>query len=416
LSSNNTISSNKIHDNGSSTTNNGIYLTGADSNTITGNDITDTSCSTNCYAINVSDSISDTNYLANNRFSTSAGTPTINDLGTGTVYANQSIAANGAKLVTRTANDVTAFQVQNALGSSIFTVDTSGSQIVLGKPGGSGISGQIQFANATNTNTVTIVSGTTSGTYQITLPTAIAGSNQCLQSGTVAGGNVPLTFGACGGTSGTFVTLQGSSPGTTPDTGNINLTGTIISAILKVGDVTNGITLDPSTGPDYHGTARPTKRISQSPEFLGAVLRGDGSSNTGTLTTSFDATNFHNYYNWTTNQGSNQDFDVATRVAIPNDFSSLTLSPQLCMYGWSDDLTNGTITLNANDSSNTAITLSSSSFTPGSASTWAETCRTISGTPTLTAGGFITLRVTLQAANTKNTRLGEFRIDYLGKF
>ena len=79
-------------------------------------------------------------------------------------------------------------------------------------------------------------------------------------------------------------------------------------------------------------------------------------------------------------------------------------------------MTNGTITLNANDSSNAAITLGSSSYTPGSASTWAETCRTISGTPTLTAGGFITLRVTLQAANTKNTRLGEFRIDYLGKF
>jgi hypothetical protein len=194
------------------------------------------------------------------------------------------------------------------------------------------------------------------------------------------------------------------------------LGGQIILAVLKVGDVTNGITLDPATGPDYHGTARPTKRISQSPEFLGAVLRGDGGSNTGTMTTSFDATNFHNYYNWTTNQGSNQDFDVATRVAIPNDFSSLTLTPQICIYGWSDDLTNGTITLNANDSSNAAITLGSSSYTPGSASTWAETCRTISGTPTLTAGGFITLRVTLQAANTKNTRLGEFRIDYLSKF
>jgi len=320
----------------------------------------------------------------------------------------------GYVLVKNAANSPTAFQIQNATNSQIFTVDTSGSQIVLGKPGGSGISGQIQFANAANANTVTIVSGTTTGTYQITLPTTIAGSNQCLQSGTVSGGNIPLTFGACG-TSGTFVNLQGSSPGTA-DTGSINLTGTIISAILKVGDVTNGITLDPSTGPDYHGTARPTKRISQSPEYLGAVLRGDGSSNTGTLTTSFDATNFHNYYNWTTNQVTNQDFDVATRVAIPNDYSSLTLTPQLCMYGWSDDLTNGTITANVNDSSNTAITLSSSSFTPGSASTWAETCRTISGTPTLTAGGFITLRVTLQAANTKNTRLGEFRIDYLGKF
>ncbi len=127
---NNTIDSNKIYDNGGTTSNNGIYLAAADSNTITGNEITDTSCTTTCYAIAISNSTSDTNYLADNRFS-ATGTPIILDSGTGTVYANQSTAANGAKLVTRTANDVGAFSVQNATGSSILTVNSTNGNTIL---------------------------------------------------------------------------------------------------------------------------------------------------------------------------------------------------------------------------------------------------------------------------------------------
>ena len=126
----NTIGSNKIYNNGGTTRNDGIYLAAADSNTITGNDITDTSCTTTCYAIAISNATSDTNYLADNRFS-ATGTPTILDSGTGTTYANQSTAANGAKLVTRTANDAAAFSVQDAAGASILTVDSTNGATIL---------------------------------------------------------------------------------------------------------------------------------------------------------------------------------------------------------------------------------------------------------------------------------------------
>jgi parallel beta-helix repeat protein len=524
-SSGNAISGNKFHDNGGLTGNNSIYLSSsATTNSLISNDITDTSCSSTCNAINISDSGSISNYLANNRHSGSAANPsTISDSAPNTIYANQQDGSGnlinksqGGGLAVGASSATASLTLQGGLVSTALPVptlsatvtnvgttgatthryqitaldgigetngstiqqtttgnatlsginyntitwtpvggvvnykiyrcsgaactpaflatvtgnNTSYNDIANGAPSGatptanttggasianslylgtsSSLNGSIVVRNATNANTISILSGATSGTYSLTLPTAIAGNNQCLQSGTVAGGNVPLTFGACG-TAGTFVNLQGSTPGT-PDIGSINVNGTIISAIGKVGDATNGFTFDPATGPDYHGTARPTKRIAMSPEFGGAVLRGDGTNNTGTMTTAFDATNFHNYYNWSTAQVANQDFDVTARLPVPNDYSGLTLSPQICFFGWSDDLTNGTISVTVNDTANAAVTLSSAFCT------WSETCRTISGSPTIAAGGFLTIKATLQAATSKNTRLGEFRIDYLSKF
>ncbi|HTE21846.1 MAG TPA: NosD domain-containing protein [Candidatus Limnocylindria bacterium] len=93
----NLISDNKIHANGGTTTNNGIRTASADNNTITGNSITDTSCTTNCYAINISDSTSDNNYLGGNTIDTG----TILDSDTGTIYGGQ-LNDNGDFRVGRT--------------------------------------------------------------------------------------------------------------------------------------------------------------------------------------------------------------------------------------------------------------------------------------------------------------------------
>jgi hypothetical protein len=90
ISINNTVvSSNKFADNGSTTNNNAIFLSNADSFSITNNIITDSQAGTTNYAINISDSTSDTNYLADNTL----GGGSINDAGTGTVYAGQQNAS-----------------------------------------------------------------------------------------------------------------------------------------------------------------------------------------------------------------------------------------------------------------------------------------------------------------------------------
>jgi parallel beta-helix repeat protein len=124
-SNNNLISANKIHDSGGATTNNGIYLDASDNNTITGNDISDTGCSTNCYAINIFNSTSDNNYLEGNTFTTSSGTATINDSGTGTRYAGQTTAQNGLDVLFKQSNSTTAFRIQDSTGGNAFTVNTT---------------------------------------------------------------------------------------------------------------------------------------------------------------------------------------------------------------------------------------------------------------------------------------------------
>lgn len=126
---NNQITSNKIHDNGGAGNNNGIYLSGADSNSITSNSITDTSATTTNYAISISNSTSDTNYLADNLL----GTGSINDVGTGTIYGGQ-LNSSGA-IINRTSG---GFTVQSSAAANLFNVDptNAGTVTILGNNSG----------------------------------------------------------------------------------------------------------------------------------------------------------------------------------------------------------------------------------------------------------------------------------------
>ncbi|MDB5182193.1 MAG: hypothetical protein JWP13_956, partial [Candidatus Saccharibacteria bacterium] len=203
-----TISNNKIQDAGGTTNNNGISLASSDNNSITGNTVTDSSATTNNYAITITDSASDTNYLADN----SLGGGAINDLGTGTKYANQldasgnSINKNSGALVTQlqTGSSANLFQAQDASGNTLFNVASNG-QLTLGRAAGA--NGSMVFANSSNANTVTINTGATSASYALTLPTAGAAGAQCLKStsGSTASAT-DLEFGTC--FTGTANTLQ----------------------------------------------------------------------------------------------------------------------------------------------------------------------------------------------------------------
>jgi hypothetical protein len=128
--SNNAIAANKIIDSGGSTTNNAIYLTAATANTISGNDITDSACSSDCYAINISDIASTGNLLSANHLT---ATETINDASTGqttgTLYQGQAITANGDSVFRNSTNSSTAFQIQNAAGTAYLTGNSSSSTV-----------------------------------------------------------------------------------------------------------------------------------------------------------------------------------------------------------------------------------------------------------------------------------------------
>ncbi len=84
------------------------------------------------------------------------------------------------------------------------------------------------------------------------------------------------------------------------------------------------------------------------PEYSGAVMTGDGSNNTGTMTSDLcsgttaprlnlnpticGATEEHSYYSWTA-QATN-DYDIYIRYQLPSDFAGFSSTTSLKMFGW----------------------------------------------------------------------------------
>lgn len=129
----------------------------------------------------------------------------------------------------RAKSQAAAYQLQNAGGNELLTIDTSATEannlVRFGKA--STINGRIVFNNSTNTNTATIVSGVTSTSYTLTLPTALPGSTQCLQS--TSGG--VLSFASCGGGSSTLATTY--SNGAAQADSTITLDSTRLGVIIQ---------------------------------------------------------------------------------------------------------------------------------------------------------------------------------------
>ena len=123
----NSINNNQFRDTGGATLSNAIYVSASDYNSIIGNVITDPSCTTNCYGINIFDSTSDYNYLADNRLGATAGTDqmTINDAGTATRYASQ---LNPAQIL----QSSSAFVRANSTSVLTGTIDPIASTAVTG--------------------------------------------------------------------------------------------------------------------------------------------------------------------------------------------------------------------------------------------------------------------------------------------
>jgi len=85
-------------------------------------------------------------------------------------------------------NSTNAFNVQNAAGNKVVTVDSSGAQVVLGTS--SALDGKLVFNNVSNGNTVTIIPGAPTANRTLTLPDA--SGVICTDSGNCAGAGATL--------------------------------------------------------------------------------------------------------------------------------------------------------------------------------------------------------------------------------
>jgi hypothetical protein len=132
-----------------------------------------------------------------------------------------------------------------------------------------------------------------------------------------------------------------------------NLYGVNIAALLSGGENANEVALNIGSGWDkgiviasgnndgtglvYTGSGRPTKTITLSPEYPGAILTASDSANlnhSGSMTSdaspSAALSNFTTYYEWSaSNTSTLQDYTVMVRVTLPKDFSAWTTSNAL---------------------------------------------------------------------------------------
>lgn len=199
---------------------------------------------------------------------------------------------------------------------------------------------------------------------------------------------------------------------------------------IRLGDASNNITLTASTfEPLLNGNARHTTRINLVPEFEGAVLTGDGSNNSGTMTSDFcsgtakrsvntgvcaTSTDEHNYYSWTAISGT-QDYDVWIRHQIPSDFAAFSSDTSINMFGWRTDSTVNLVELAMFQANGTQCG-STTSVATGTAA-WTETAMTGSETGcTVAAGDIVTFKIKLTVDATDFVRAGEIRYDYLSKW
>ena len=163
-------------------------------------------------------------------------------------------------LVTSSTNSASGFVIKDSSNSKkVATVDTSGDALVLGQAGASGLNGSLVFNNGTDSSTAGITfTGNSTANYTYQLPTGAVGSSLCLQSGTVSGSNVPLTFASCSAGGGTSLSINGGTVGASANFVDTTSTSTVagvayanasgtISTALSIADGTHAGALNAST-------------------------------------------------------------------------------------------------------------------------------------------------------------------------
>lgn len=273
------------------------------------------------------------------------------------------IAANNSWTGTNTigVTNAAAFRVQNAGGAAVITADTSSGAVLLGQASTS--NGTLRFNNASNANTVSLVSGATSSSYTLTLPTAVGGAGQCLSD---PSGTGVLGWTNCG----------------------------------------NG-----------------SKKVTLTAEYPGAVLKADGTNNNGTMTSDFvsglaGASGYkHTFYDWTTSQGTAQDYDIYVAHQLPNDVNASTEFEAGSWKVWTyvDHVANSGITMTVYDNDGTACANGVS--IKGGATGWTQITLADFDTNAscdFTAGSVITIKINMSSItpNTNHVRVAGIEYSY----
>lgn len=281
---------------------------------------------------------------------------------------------------------------------------------------------------STGLNEIMRIKGTTGnvgiGTSTPAAKAEVLGTSTQLRLAYDASNYANLAVGSTGNV--TVTTNAGDTFSITDGTDSLSINFTDSS--LAFTDGTNSFTFDADSGTTLAGTARPTRQVTLSPEFPGATLTGDGSSNTGTMTSDFceqtastdipdtntsvcdTAGDIHNYYSWTTAEASAQDYDIWIRWRVPDNFSAWASSNPVKVFGKRTDITNNAVNVYIYDTVGTVETNANGAQVAGT--TWTQTSiSSLAGT--YTAGSYMTIRIKVTADTSDSVQVGEINLDYL---
>jgi hypothetical protein len=335
----------------------------------------------------------------------------------------------------------------NNTGSTLVQNNASGSTLFygvkIGLPTIQGTSGSIASTGLQITTNLNITSGTQKGLEIIAIGqsvgsitginissiTAGAGTEYAMSIGT--GWDAALRVGSNNILNGSGVLQSAGLSGTYSNSLTLSSTSNVLAAsTFTAGSGGNTVTIDPSSGTSgllYAGSARPTKTITLSPEYPGATFTTDSTgTNNGSLTSdnTGSGSSFRNYYEWSSTQASLQDYTIAVRVTLPQDFSDWATT------GFSLEYQTGTATATDNAVSakiyEASQTTAACDLSTDRASTsWATTNMTCAGS-TLndgtndwdTAGQVGIIKIKVRAKNTASAlaRIGDITLSYKAKF
>jgi hypothetical protein len=199
------------------------------------------------------------------------------------------------------------------------------------------------------------------------------------------------------------------------------------SGDVTIGSATNGVVFTVN-GATYAGTARATKTVTLVPEYPGATFTGDGSNNTGSLSSDFcshsalmdinttacnNTNDEHNYYAWANTQATAQDYDLYVRYRIPVDYDTGSMT-NLSFWAWGTTGANEIASLALHKASGTACTTITDAVTTNT--TWTETTAASPlGSCTINSGDYVTFKIKLTAGQNNTVRAGEINFTYRSK-
>ena len=160
-------------------------------------------------------------------------------------------------------------------------------------------------------------------------------------------------------------------------------------------------------------SAASVAKIVYSAEYAGASLVADGSTNIGGLTSdnASAANNWMNYYEWSSDLPTLNDYDITLRFTVPSDFSSWATTDGIVIDYQTETETDADANLSVKFYLETGET-SFASFEPLTSTSWSTIQLPATQLSTLGSGQTAIIVLKLASSNNKAVRVGDVTLNY----